>query len=112
MVHAPSYVQDWGFQPRFLAGGEAFGWPRFCGLGSSIGIGWKGTRISFVGRHACSPLHGPRTVTIGPLLQRRETRCPDQIPVTRFMLFEQAVADQQRDPARAHLDRRDQDHTP
>jgi hypothetical protein len=35
---------------------------------------------------------GPRTVTIGPLLQRRETRLTDGFPVTRFMLFEQAVA--------------------
>ncbi len=63
-------------------------------------------------RYACSPPRDPRTVTIGPLLQRRETRCPDQIPVTRFMLFEQAVADQQPEAAIADLDRRDHGHAP
>jgi len=43
-------------------------------------------------RYACSPPHGPRTTAHGPLLQRRETRLTDGFPVTRFMLFEQAVA--------------------
>ena len=51
--------------------------------------------------------HGPRTVTIGPLLQRHETRRPDGFPVTRLVLFEQAVAHQKRDAALAHFDRRD-----
>ena len=59
------------------------------------------------GRYACSPLHGPRTTAHGPLLQRRETRFTDGFPVTRFMLFEQAVAHQKRDAALAHFDRRD-----
>ena len=49
---------------------------------------------------------GPRTPAPGPLLQRRETRCRDRIPVTRFMLFEQAVAHQKRDAALTNLDRR------
>jgi hypothetical protein len=35
---------DLGFQPRPVADGGAFGWPRSCGLGSLIGLGWKGTR--------------------------------------------------------------------
>jgi hypothetical protein len=56
--------------------------------------------------------HGPRTVTIGPLLQGRETSRSDGFPVTRFMLFEQAVANQKRDTARANLDRRDHGHAP
>jgi len=38
--------------------------------------------------------HNPRTTALGPLLQRRETRRTDGFPVTRLMLFEQAVADQ------------------
>ena len=46
----------------------------------------------------------------GPLLEGLETRLTDHIPVTRFMLFEQAVADQQRDTTLADLDRRDHDH--
>ena len=77
-----------------------------------IKIGWKGTRISLVGRYARSPPHGPRTVTIGPLLQRRETRLADGFPVTRFMLFEQAVAHQKPKAAFADLDRRDHGHAP
>ena len=44
----------------------------------------------------------------GPLLQRRETRRPDGFPVTRLVLFEQAVPDQYVDPAFANFDRRDQ----
>ena len=43
---------------------------------------------------------------------RAMSSCPDLIPVTRFMLFEQAVADQQLDTTLADLDRRDHDHTP
>jgi|TARA_B100000315_G_scaffold169024_1_gene157573 hypothetical protein len=46
------------------------------------------------------------------LLQRRETRLTDRFPVTRFMLFEQAVAHQKRDATLADLDRRDHGHTP
>ena len=49
---------------------------------------------------------GPRTTAHGPLLQRRETRLTDGFPVTRFMLFEQAVAHQKRDAAFANFDRR------
>ena len=56
--------------------------PGSCALGGSIRIGWKGTRISFVGRYACSPSHGLRTTAYGPLLQRREIRAPFQsIPI-------------------------------
>ena len=62
--------------------------------------------------YACSPLHGLRTTAHGPLLQGRKTRLADGFPVTRFMLFEQAVAHQKRDAAFANFDRRDQDHAP
>jgi hypothetical protein len=51
-------------------------------------------------------------MALGPLLKGLETRLTDRLPVTRFMLFEQAVADQKPKAARANLDRRDQDHTP
>ena len=51
-------------------------------------------------------------MALGPLLEGREARCRDQIPVTRFMLFEQAVADQQRDTTLADLDRCGQDNAP
>jgi len=112
MVPAPSYVQSWAFKAGPLATGALFGRPRSCGLGDLIEIGWKGTRISLVGRYACSPLQGPRTTAHGPLLQRRETRLANDFPVTRLMLFEQAVAHQKRDATLAHFDRRDQDHTP
>ena len=44
-------------------------------------------------------------MALGPLLKGLETRCRDLIPVTRFMLFEQAVADQQLDATLAYLDR-------
>ena len=43
----------------------------------------------------------------GPLLKGRETRLAGGFPVTRFMLFEQAVAHQKCNAARAHFDRRD-----
>jgi hypothetical protein len=46
------------------------------------------------------------------LLQRRETRRTDGFPVTRFMLFEQAVAYQKTKAARANLDRRNHGHAP
>ena len=46
-------------------------------------------------------------MALGPFLQRRETRLTDGFPVTRLMLFEQAVAHQKRDAALAHFDRRD-----
>jgi hypothetical protein len=51
-------------------------------------------------------------MALGPLLKGCETRFTNGIPVTRFMLFEQAVADQQRDTALADLDRRDHGNTP
>jgi hypothetical protein len=46
------------------------------------------------------------------LLEGRETRCPDRVPVVRLVLLQQPVADQQRDTTLADLDRRDQDHAP
>ena len=63
-------------------------------------------------RYACSPPHGPRAPAPGPLLERRETRCRDRLPVTRLMLFEQAVAHQKRDATLTDLDRCDHDNTP
>ena len=57
-----------------------------------------------------SALHGPGTPAHGPLLQRRETGLTDGFPVTRLMLFEQAVADQKPGATIADLDRRDHGH--
>ena len=51
-------------------------------------------------------------MAFGPFLEGLETRCRDRIPVTRFMLFEQAVADQKLDASFTGLDRRDHDNTP
>jgi hypothetical protein len=48
----------------------------------------------------------------GPLLQRCEAGLTDGIPVTRLMLFEQAVADQKPDTTIANLDRRNHGHAP
>ena len=56
--------------------------------------------------------HSPSTSAHGQLLQRRETRLADGYPVTRLMLFKQAVANQKPKAAFANLDRRDHGHTP
>ena len=55
---------------------------------------------------------GPCATAHGPLLKRRETRLTDGFPVTRLVLFEQAVPDQYVDPAFTNFDRRDHGHTP
>ena len=55
---------------------------------------------------------GPRTTALGPLLQRRETRLANGFPVTRLVLFEQAVAHQKRDAALTNFDRRTHGHAP
>ena len=55
---------------------------------------------------------GPRTPAPGPLLQRRETRCPDRIPVTRLVLLQQAAANQQPDATSPDLDRCNHDRAP
>jgi len=110
-VSLVSFAQNTVQGPRLLDHGALLRAPGSCALGGFIGIGWKGTRIFLLGRYACSPPHGPRTPAHGPLLQRRETRLTDGFPVTRFMLFKQAVAHQKRDTARANLDRRDHDNT-
>jgi hypothetical protein len=46
------------------------------------------------------------------LLQRRETRLANGFPVTRLVLFEQAVAHQKRDAALTNFDRRTHGHAP
>jgi hypothetical protein len=46
------------------------------------------------------------------LLQRRETSRPDRFPITRLMLFEQAVTHQKTKAAFANLDRRNHGHAP
>ena len=51
-------------------------------------------------------------MALGPLLEGRETRSPDGIPVTRLVLFQQPIPDQKLDATRANLDRRDHDHAP
>ena len=51
-------------------------------------------------------------MALGPLLKGRETRLANDFPVTRLMLFEQAVAHQKPKSAFANLDRCDHGHTP
>ena len=100
MVPAPSYGQSWAdiqhaillLRPLSLRPQSSGPWPP--------------------DRYACSPPNGPRTTAHGPLLQGRKTRRPDGFPVTRFMLFEQAVAHQKRDATVTDLDRRDHGHAP
>jgi hypothetical protein len=48
----------------------------------------------------------------GPLLKGRETRFTNGMTVARLVLFQQPVADQQRDTTLADLDRCDHDNTP
>ena len=40
------------------------------------------------------PPHGRRTTSLGPLLERRETRLADGFPVTRLVLLQWLVPDQ------------------
>jgi hypothetical protein len=48
----------------------------------------------------------------GPLLQGSKTRLADGFPVTRLVLFEQAVTHQKSDSAFANFNRRNHGHTP
>jgi len=115
MVPVSWCVQGWGFQPRLLVTVALLSGADLVGLGTSLGLVGKGPgsrSASLVGRYACSPPHGPRTTAHGPLLQRRETSRPDGFPVTRFMLFEQAVAHQKPKAALTNFGRRDQGHAP
>ena len=51
-------------------------------------------------------------MALGPLLKGRETRSPDDIPVTRLVRFEQPVTYQMLDATHADFDRRDHDCAP
>ncbi len=51
-------------------------------------------------------------MALGPLLDGRETRLTNGFPVSRLVLLQQPVADQQRDATLAYLDRRNHDHAP
>tara|TARA_Y100000588_G_scaffold187256_1_gene201362 strand:+ start:142 stop:381 length:240 start_codon:yes stop_codon:yes gene_type:complete len=51
-------------------------------------------------------------MALGPLLEGRETRSPDGIPVTRLVLFQQPVADQKLHATLANFDWRGHDNTP
>ena len=51
-------------------------------------------------------------MALGPLLEGRETRSPDGIPVTRLVLFQQPVTYQKLDATLANLDRRHHDNAP
>jgi hypothetical protein len=51
-------------------------------------------------------------MALGPLFKGRETRFTDRMTVTRFMLSEQAVADQKLDATHANLDRRNHRDAP
>ena len=55
---------------------------------------------------------GPCAIAPGPLLKGRKTRFTDRLPVTRLVLLEQPVADQQLNATLADLDRCDHDHAP
>ena len=68
--------------------------------------------LTKVCQRALTLINGPCTVTIGPLLKGRKTRCPDRFPVARLVSLQQPVADQQRDTTLADLDRRDYDNAP
>ena len=46
-------------------------------------------------------------MALGPLLEGRETRRPDRLPVCRLVLLEQPVSDQKLDAALAHFNWRD-----
>ena len=48
----------------------------------------------------------------GPLLEGAEACLTDGFPVTRLMLLEQAVGNQQLEPTHAHFDGRDHDNAP
>ena len=58
-------------------------------------------------RKAAEQGYAPAQYNLGPLLQRRKARLTEGFPVTRFMLFEQAIAYQKPDATFAHFDRRD-----
>ena len=48
----------------------------------------------------------------GPLLKGRETRFTNGMTVSRLVLLQQPVANQQPDATLTDLDRRDHDHAP
>ena len=100
MVRAPSYGQSWADIQRAIL------------LLRPLSLRPQSSGPWSPDRYACSPPHGPRTPAHGPLLQRRETRLTNGFPVTRLMLFEQAVAHQKRDATLTDLDRRDRGHAP
>ena len=51
-------------------------------------------------------------MALGPLLEGRETRCRDRIPVARLVLLQQPAANQQLDATLTDLDWRNHDHAP
>ena len=51
------------------------------GVGRSIEIAGRRLWVSTL-------IHGPRTTALGPLLERRETRCRNRLPVTRLVLLQ------------------------
>ena len=62
----------------------AFKFPRLCELGSVIEVHLKRFWIALVGRYAFSPLRGPPTTTLQPLLEDRETRLADEVEAVHF----------------------------
>ncbi len=55
---------------------------------------------------------GPCAMALGPLFEGGETRFTNGMTIARIVLFQQAVADQQRDTTLADLDRCGQDNVP
>ena len=78
---------------------------------ASLTGSWR-HRMAGLGKVQRPTVRVPRPMAHGPLLQRCEAGLTDGIPVTRLMLFEQAVADQKPDTTIANLDRRNHGHAP
>ena len=100
MVRAPSYGQSWADIQRAIL------------LLRPLSLRPQSSGPWSPDRYACSPPHGPRTPAPGPLLEGRETRCRERIPVTRLVLLQQPAADQQLDATSPDLDRRNHGHAP
>ena len=73
-----------GSRTTAYANEAAFGCPRLCELGSVFEVHWKRFWIALIGRYAFSPLRGPPTTTLQPLLKDRETRLADDVEAVHF----------------------------
>ena len=74
------------------------------GRETRFGVDWPGRRCLAKTRRS--------SLCQKAALKGREARLTDGFPVTRLVLFEQAVAHQKPDAALANFDRRNHDNTP